>query len=148
MWNEIKLNQQWERMLGFTLPINDRVIVIAYDGLDVIDLHSPQHEAFDDRHPEGKGVYDWRTQVLDYESLRYQVLGLFGGEPLQKSKYGERLMVDTANEVLLIQDASGVATLTYHYIDASGDWLAVTFSPDSEYVLLGVPYALYAFKRA
>lgn len=147
MWDKIAFDQQWERMLGFTLPVNDRLIVIAYDGLDVIDLHNPRHSVFDDRYPEGKGVYEWGTQVLDYGGLRYRVLGLFGGEPLLKSKYGEAFMVDTANELLTVYDASGVPTLTHHYVDASGDWLSATFSSDSNYVLLGIPYVLYAFRR-
>lgn len=147
MWTRIAFDQQWERMLGFTLPDNDRLIVIAYDGLDIIDLHNPRHSVFDDRYPEGKDVYDWRTQVLEYEGMRYRVLGLNGGEPLLKSKYDETLMVDTANELLTVYDASGVATLTHHYLDASRDWLSATFSLESDYVLLGIPYVLYAFRR-
>lgn len=147
MWSNVKLNQQWERMLGFTLPVGDRVIVIAYDGLDLIQLHEPGNPTWDDRYAEGKGIYDWQKQILDYEGVRYRVLGLHGGEPLLISKYGETLSVDTVTQTLTIRDASGIVTLTHHYLDASGDWLAMTFSPDAQYVLLGFPYGLDVFRR-
>ncbi len=147
MWQQVDPNQQWERMLGFTLAVDHRMIVIAYDALYPIDLRRPRSFVSDDRFPEGEGVYDYESQILTYEGQTHYVLGLYGGSPIIWSGRGEVLEVDTERETLRIAGLDGKIALKFHYSDVSGDWLSATFSQDDEYVLLGVPYALYAFRR-
>jgi hypothetical protein len=147
MWQRIDLNRQWERMLGFTLPVDHRVIVIAIDALYLIDLHRPRSIVSDERFPEGESVYDYENQVVTYEGQTHHVLGLYGGSPIIWSGRGEVLEVDTEREILRIAGLDGKIALEFHYSDVSGDWLSATFSQDDEYVLLGVPYDLYAFRR-
>lgn len=147
MWTKLQLNQQWERMVGFTIPANDHVIVISYAALHFINLDEPASEWSDDRYPEGEGVYDYERRTLTYDDTVYHVLGLDGGNPIMRSADNEKLVIDADREVLTVENADGTVALEFHYADASGDWRYATFSLDYAYILLGVPYDLYAFRR-
>lgn len=146
-WTEIRLNQQWERMLGFTLPVDGKVIVISYGGLFTYYLDNPQSVEEDQRYPEGGELYDWHNQVLRYGGDEYRVIGLYGGRPVTESPYGEVLMLDTLRDILHIKGRDAVSTSEHRYCDASGDWAVATFSDDFRFALVGVPYDLFAFRR-
>ena len=50
-------------------------------------------------------------------------------------------------DAFVVRDASGAEVFTYSYDDLSGDWRAITFAPDDEYIILGLPYELEIFHR-
>jgi hypothetical protein len=146
-WQEIQLRQPWERMLGFTVPVGPKVIVVAYDGIYTHHLDNPQEVEEDESYPEGGEIYDECRQLLKYGGNEYSVVGLAGGKPLLTSQYGEVLMLDILRDILHIQGRDADTTFQLRYRDASGDWAVATFSDDRQYALVGVPYTLFAWQR-
>lgn len=147
-WQEVRLHQPWERMLGFTVPKSGQVAVIAYDGIFLHDLGNPKEVTEDSRFPEGEGIYDESRQVLRLGGEELSVLGLYGGNPILTSPLGEILMLDTVRDILHIQGRNAASTSEHRYRDASGDWAVATFSDDFQFALVGVPYDLYCWRRA
>jgi hypothetical protein len=150
VWQELDIPgiRSFERMLGFSLPVDNRVAIVAYEGIYVVHLLDPSEVEFDDGHPEGGDVYDWGHQVLKYRSGHFEMLGLYGGEPLLMSESHERLVLNLEDETLSVQDSDGKTAFEFRFRDLSGDWGYATFSRDFRYILLGMPYALHVFRRA
>ena len=149
MWEEVDIPalRSLERMLGFSPPAGNQAAIVAYEGIYIIHLLDPPEVEFDDRYPEGGDVYDWGHQVLEYRGGHFEMLGLYGGEPLLMSESHERLVLNLGDETLTVQDGDGKAAFEFRFRDLSGDWGYATFSRDFMYVLLGMPYALHVFRR-
>jgi hypothetical protein len=60
MWHEVDLHglHIFERMVGFSVPVEGELAIIAYDGIHLLDLHEPQSVRQDTAHPEGGHLYD------------------------------------------------------------------------------------------
>jgi hypothetical protein len=147
MWREVDGPglRSFERMLGFSLPVDGRVAIVAYDGIHVVDLTDPSSVEFDDSYPEGGDIYDWRHQVLEYQDNQFEILGLYGGDPFLMNQTHDRLALDLEKEVLTLEDIEGRTVFEFRFRDLSGDWGYATFSRDFRYILLGIPYALHVF---
>ena len=93
------------------------------------------------------------TAIVSYEGIHlpdmiYSILGLHGGTPILRSVHGERLEVLSETNRLLIHSTSSKQPVELPFEDLSGDWCKATFSVDGSWVLLGVPYELFVFKRS
>ena len=149
IWRQIILPSGiFERIIGFSLPINEQVAVIAYDAIYLVKLDTQDEFVRDTLHPEGRDIYDEHRQLLAYHDQVFGILGLHGGNPLLESKYGESISIDKEQEVLRVQEKGGNIALEFTFEDFSGDWVCASFSKDSNFLLLGMPYDFYAFRRA
>jgi len=146
-----------ERILGVSLPLDHQIIVISYEGIHSINLDGSWYVQQDRSYPEGSNLYDWKQQLLRYHGEHYQILGLHGGQQLFQSKYNEQITIashkqDRAGQRSTIQTVrvrgeKGDTLLEYSFEDLSGDWVSVSFSPDSKYIIIGAPYHLRVFQR-
>ena len=149
MWKMIKLPYIFDRMIGFSIPIDYEIAVISYEGIHIIDLN--QREPLvnhNSDHPEGVPFYDTKDQTLSYKGKRYSILGLYGGTPKLKSNSNEQLKLNWQKEEFLLLNEEAEEVFSYNYKDLSGDWAHVTFSTDDRFIVLGIPYDLYLFERS
>lgn len=137
----------FERMLGFSIPLNEEVAIISYEGIHVLNLSLPRKVQVDEKYPQGKDIYDERKQLLTYKGKEFRILGLHGGVPILKSSYSEELLLDIKKELLTVQTTKKHRVLEFHFKDLSGDWGFATFSDDSSHILLGIPYDIFVFER-
>ncbi len=148
MWERINLPKFiCERFIGITIPIDNIIHIISYQGVHTINLSKPDIVVSDESFPEGKGLYDFETNILSYNNNRFRVIGLNGGKPIFENSKGEQLIIDTKNEVIKINNIHGDLEFCYRYDDFSGDWIAATFSENGDFLLLLSPYDIYAFRR-
>jgi hypothetical protein len=135
-------------MVGFSLSKAHQVAIISYEGIHLLDLQRPDDVRNDAKYPEGGDLYDPKSGKLTYSGKDYSILGLHGGSPIHKSAQGERLELDLPAEVLRVYGPKDDAVFEFAFEDLSGDWGQVTFSPDFDHIILGVPYEMYVLKRA
>ncbi len=148
MWEKLNLPKFIaERFIGVTLPINDSILLVSYQGIHTLNLSKPYALLNDINYPEGRGLFNSKNNTLTYKGFVYKTLGLHGGEPTVKSPKGEHLVVDLNREVIEICDHTGRLIFDYQYEDLSGDWCVSTFSQDGQYVLLLLPFDICVFKR-
>jgi hypothetical protein len=145
-WQRVKHGYICERIIGFSLPINGEVAVISYEGIHIVPLANPDSLSHHPEFAEGGNVYDADRHRLDFAGHNFCVLGLYGGQPRLCSSHGERISFDDG-DVFTVSDANGRETFAHPYTDMSGDWRVVTFTPDDEYILFGIPYELEIFRR-
>lgn len=137
----------FERMIGFSLPVQHQVAIIAYEGIYIIDIDAMAQAEKDSSYPEGGDLYDRRGQKLQYGGITFPILGVFGGDPIIQNMYGELLQLDKEREVLRVEVIGQAEALEFPYEDMSGDWAYATFSEDGQLILLGMPYDLLLFHR-
>ena len=149
MWNRIKLPYIFERMLAFSIPMRDCVLVLEDEALHFISL-SPELEVTTDKEhaEEYLDIYDNEPNIFNYRGKLYKMLGLYGGEPILSDIYGNQLNLDAERELLEITDIEGKVIQEIQYFNLSGDWAYTTFSPDGEMLAIGVPYDLFLFRRS
>jgi hypothetical protein len=165
MWVELDLPpQDWDRMLGFSIPEGNELILVTYDGIASMSLGTPRMASIDDRYPEGEGIYNIASSELRYEGQTYQTVGVQGGTPILQNQWGERIVLGVEQEMetpdgrrvkstgevstLLIQDEEGNPSFEFTFRNFSRDWQRATFSREGTYIVLGMPYAIHAFRRA
>jgi hypothetical protein len=61
---------------------------------------------------------------------------------------GWRVKATGGVSTLLIQDEDGHTLFEFTFRNYSRDWQRATFSRDGTCIVLGMPYAIYAFRRA
>ena len=127
-----------ERMIGFSVPLNGRILVVSYEGTHTIHLSTEITVEHDDEYIE-YDIYDPETGIARYGEHDYSIIGLQGGHPLLRSPQGETLILDADSETLTVNH-DGEIVYTLKYENFSGDWAAVTFSPDGQWIALGCPY--------
>jgi hypothetical protein len=138
MWREPKVPEICERMIGFSVPQDNQVLVISYEGTHVVRIGSTITVETDEEFAE-YDIYDPESGVARYRGREYQIIGLHGGVPLLESPTGERLVLDVKAQVLsVLRDSTIVYSRPYK--NFSGDWAAATFSLDGRYIVLGCPY--------
>ena len=137
-WRAAKVPEICERLIGFSVPQGDEVLVISYEGTHIVRLGPTITVETDDEFRE-YDIYDPDRGVAKYRGREYQIIGLQGGAPLLESPTGERLVLDVKAQVLSVVRDS---TIVYFrpYENFSGDWAVATFSPDGRYIVLGCTY--------
>jgi hypothetical protein len=125
-------------MIGFSVPQDDTVLVISYEGMHLVRLGTPVSVETDDRHCE-YDLYDADTGVSRYGGRGWDIIGLHGGRPVLVGQDDERLILNTKAERVALFRGSKEEWST-PYDNFSGDWAAVTFSPDARFIVLGCPY--------
>jgi hypothetical protein len=165
MWMQLELPpQEWNRMLGFSIPQGEELILVTYDGIARVHLRTPMTAYLDKRYPEGEPIYDLASSQLSYEEQTYQIIGVHGGVPILHNPWDERIVLDVEEErdtpddrrvrvtreenTFLIQAADGACMLAFIFRNFSRDWQRATFSHDGMYAALGMPYAIHIFRRA
>jgi hypothetical protein len=148
MWHEVDLHglHNFERMVGFSVPVEGELAIIAYDGIHLLDLHEPESVRQDTAHLEGGHLYDQTRQVLSYGGREFPILGVFGGSPLVRNQREERLILPTTEDVLYVRDMDNNVILAYPFEDLAGDWRYATFSRDGDAIVLGMPYDIHIFQ--
>jgi len=134
MWEQLKLPYVFERMIAFSIPENDEILIESYDGWHLLKLPPEVSVAHD---PEGA------EDQCDVDRM----LGLEGGAPIMEdSQRGHRLTLELARERLLIHDSGGGLVQEIEFSDLSGDWGYATYSKDAAWLLIGAPYDLYVYR--
>ena len=145
-WQHIEHGYIFERMIGFSLPINGEIAVISYERVHIVPLDNPDGAIHHHELAEGGETYDWKHQQFKLDDRNFLVLGLYGGSPRLSSNKGESLAFGEGDN-FSIRDSSGREIFSHAFDDMSGDWRVVTFTQDDKHVLLGLPYNLEIFKR-
>jgi hypothetical protein len=148
MWTPLKLPHFFERMIGFSLPLNRRMVVVSYEGLHLLDLDDLRQIRTDRTRPEGRGVYEPDPGRVTLEGREYSILGLHGGTPRLKSTTGESLRLNLREGTLDVLNPDGSLEFRHPFEDPSGDWGWATFTSEDDFILLGLPYDLHVLKRS
>jgi hypothetical protein len=148
MWEKMSLpNYIADRFIGISLPFENEIAVVSYDGIHIINLTNSNKVFTDTDYPEGGELFDHKKNQLNYGNKIYKILGLYGGEPILNNTKGETIEIDIKRQELYIFNDKRKKILDFHYDDMSGDWCLGTFSEDGQYILLCLPYDLYIFKN-
>jgi hypothetical protein len=137
-WERLQVPPICERMLGFSVPQDDTVLVISYEGMHLVRLSSEVTVETDRRYSE-YDLYDPDTGVCEYRGKKYDIIGLNPGRPILHGRDGESLVLNMVSETLAVMRGEDVLWST-DYENFSGDWAAATFSPDFRFIVLGCPY--------
>jgi hypothetical protein len=137
-WSLLAVPPFCERLIGFSVPVGDRSLVISYEAVHVLRL-GESVTVDTDREFAEYDIYDPETGIAEYAGARFTIIGLHGGKPVLTTPYGARLELDQSRQTILVRSRDTVE-LAAHYENFSEDWAAATFSPDGLYLLLGCPY--------
>ena len=137
-WRQIAIRSFCDRMIGFSIPQNNVVLVISYEGMHLIDLKEPVTIVTDEEHAE-YDCFNPDDGIAIYQGRRWQIMGLYPGSPILKSPSGEELRFDEEElKISIWQAGNQIWTSTFE--NFSGDWAAATFSEDGNLIILGCPY--------
>src|SRR5262249_51438956 len=138
-WRQLAIPAEiCERMIGFSVPQDDMVLIVSYEGMHLIRLGLPVTVETDPEYAE-YDLYDSDSGVCRYPGRQWDIIGLFPGRPILTSGDGEQLVLDTEAETLTVVRGNE-EEWSSSYENFSGDWAAVTFSPDGRFIVLGCPY--------
>lgn len=138
MWQRIPTPWICERMIGFSVPQDDRVLVVSYEGTHLVRLGSPVTVETDDAYCE-YDLYEPATGICRYRERDWQIIGLRPGRPILTSPQGERLELDEKRQTVAVH-IGGAVVWSSSFENFSGDWAATTFSLDGRFIVLGCPY--------
>lgn len=138
LWQRIPVPNICERMIGFSIPQDDTVLVVSYEGMHLVRLDPPVTVETDEDYFE-YDLYEPATGIARYYDRDWQVIGLHPGRPLLTSPQGESLQLDEQAETVSVLVA-GEVVWSSSFKNFSGDWAAATFSPDGRFIVLGCPY--------
>jgi hypothetical protein len=125
-------------MIGFSVPQDEAVLVVSYEGMHIIRLSDPTTVETDEEFAE-YDCYDPDVCVADYRGKKWSMIGLYPGTPILQSTYGEELQLHGKGlRISVLRD--GVELWSSSFKNFSGDWAAATFSPDGKFIVLGCPY--------
>jgi hypothetical protein len=127
-----------ERLIGFSVPQDDVVLMISYQGMHLIRLGTPVTVETDREYSE-YDLYDPDSGVCRYRGREWDVIGLFPGRPILAGRDGERLVLNTEAQTVAVVPGDE-EEWSFAYENFSGDWAAATFSPDGRFIVLGCPY--------
>ena len=137
-WRQLPVPNFCERMIGFSVPQDDSVLVISYEGMHLLHLGSPVTVETDSEYCE-YDLFDHNTGMADYRGRKWDIIGLYQGRPIKSGRAGEQLVLDTEAETVSVVQG-GKVLWSSGYENFSGDWAAATFSPDGQFIVLGCPY--------
>ncbi|HYQ02770.1 MAG TPA: hypothetical protein VER96_29065 [Polyangiaceae bacterium] len=136
-WVPVTVPSFCERLIGFSVPISNRSLVISYEAVHLLTLGETASVSTDD--VAEYDIYDPDTHSAQYQGVVYTIIGLHGGNPLLTSPDGRDLKLDQ-NRLALEVTSGSTIELSTTYQNFSGDWVAATFSTDGRFILLGCPY--------
>jgi hypothetical protein len=137
-WRQLVVPSFCEQLIGFSVPLGDTVLVVSYEGMHLMRLGTPITVETDPEYGE-YDLYDPDSGICRYQGRRWDIIGLFPGRPVLAGCNGEQLAPNSETEtVAVIRGNEEVWSSNYE--NFSGDWVAVTFSPDSRFIVLGCPY--------
>jgi hypothetical protein len=139
MWRRLKVPPICERLIGFSIPQEGVVLIISYEGTHLLRLGDDEVTVETDKNFVEYDIYEPDAGVAGYRGKQYQIIGLHGGSPILDGPGGESLVLDTDAGILSVEN-NGNTLFSMEYENFSGDWAAVTFSPDGRYIVLGCPY--------
>jgi hypothetical protein len=145
MWKTLSIPYFCERLIAFSIPEDDEVWVMSYEGLHRITLRPEVRIWTDPEHAEDYDVYDADQGVLNYRGRQYPMLGLHDGEPLLRGPRGELLELDDSRERLMVRDRQGGLKQVIGY--GHSDWAMATFSVDGSYLVLGTDERFQVFQE-
>ena len=137
-WKQLKVPPICERLIGFSIPINNQILIISYEGTHLLSLDKDISIEHDYSFRE-YDIYDPDLGLANYQEIDYIILGLHGGKPIFKSAFQETIELDCNNETLTIIKQKKIIYST-KYNNFSGDWAMATFSLNGKYIILGCPY--------
>jgi hypothetical protein len=137
-WRRLPVPGFCERMIGFSVPQDDTVLVVSYEGMHLVRLGPSVTVETDPEYAE-YDVYDPEAEVCRYRDKEWDVIGLYAGRPILAGRDGEQLTLDTEAETISVVKG-GQAVWSSAFENFSGDWAAATFSPDGRFIVLGCPY--------
>lgn len=137
-WRRLPVPSFCERLIGFSVPQEDTVLVVSYEATHLVHLGPPVRVETDAEHGE-YDLYDPETGICPYLGKPWDILGLHPGRPLLTGRGGERLVLNAEAQTLSVLDDGEVAWSST-FENFSGDWAAATFSPDGRFIVLGCPY--------
>jgi len=137
-WCQLEVPRICERMIGFSVPQGDVVLVISYEGMHLVHLNNPIKVDTDEEFAE-YDCYNPDEGIAEYDGKRWRIIGLYQGSPILKSPQGEELRLDAKRLNISIWKHSA-ETWSSSFKNFSGDWTAATFSPDGKFVVLGCTY--------
>jgi len=137
-WQRLEIPQFCERLLVFSVPIRDRVLVASYEGMHQIQLNEPVTVSTDLDYFE-YDCFDPETGLAEYDGELWNMVGLYPGKPIRQSPQGEELRLDTNQQEISVWQENQRRWFS-PFENYSGDWAAATFSPDGNHIVLGCPY--------
>jgi hypothetical protein len=137
-WRRLSVPAICERMIGFSVPQDDAVLVVSYEGMHLLRLGQPVTVETDQDYAE-YDLYDADAGVCAYRGKEWTIIGLYPGRPIHTGIAGERLVLDAAKETISVI-RSGEEVWLSPFENFSGDWVAATFSQDRRFIVLGCPY--------
>lgn len=149
MWERIKLpGYIAERFIGFSLPADDKVLIISYDGVQVLDIIKGIIIENNTDLPEGGKPFDKNLNIFRFNEKNYKIIGLFGADnSILKNSGGDNIIIHKDQQTMTVLNRQEEITFEFNYEDTSGDWCVSTFSCEGDYILLGLPYDIYIFKK-
>jgi hypothetical protein len=153
MWRKIDISAlSFERLVGFSIPVYDSVVVISYDEVQLLKIRLGYILQIENVQIDRNGIFPFnicseKKKSIDINGVRYDMLGIFGGNPVVSSAKQDILSIDPHNQRLIARDVLGQEILSFPYNDLSGDWQLATFSADSKYIILGMPYELHIWHQ-
>jgi hypothetical protein len=137
-WLPVSVPSFCERLIGFSVPVSNRSLVVSYEAVHILTLGETVHVDTDDSVAQ-YDIYDPDTGTAEYRDVVYSIIGLHGGRPLLTSPDGCDLKLDQTRQTLTVTSGTGIE-LSTAYENFSGDCAVATFSPDGQLLLLGCPY--------
>ncbi len=137
-WRPLSFPYICERMLGFSIPRDDTVLIVSYEGTHLVRL-APEVTVESDPEYAEYDLYNPDTGICSYKGNDWIIIGLLPGRPLLIGRDGEQLELDAEERYLYIVQNREVVWSS-NFKNFSGDWAAATFSPDGRYIVLGCPY--------
>jgi hypothetical protein len=137
-WRQLETPNICERMIGFSVPQGETVLVVSYEGMHLVCLVPPVTVETDPEYCE-YDRYNPQSGICCYRDREWDIIGLHPGRPILTGREGERLVLN--REVGTVAVVHGNAEVwSSAYENFSGDQVAVTFSQDGRFIVLGCPY--------
>ena len=137
-WRQVAVPPICERMIGFSVPQDNVILVVSYEGMHLVRLTEPATVETDAEFAEYE-CYNPDEGFAEFRGKKWTIVGLYPGTPILTSPQGEDLRLDAeASKISLWQNGTEVWSTSFE--NFSGDWAAVTFSPDGGLLVLGCPY--------
>jgi hypothetical protein len=146
VWEGVDLPYIFERMLEFSIPNEDQMLIVSYDGAHHLKLlptvevtHYPEHREGEDLHYDGDRVL--------FGGVRFKMVAMDEDPPItHDTRRGHHLSLDLPGEKLFVIDDEGRLVQEIAFVDLSGDWGFATYSEDGRWLAIGVPYDVFLFR--
>jgi hypothetical protein len=117
------------------VPQDNSVLVLSYEGSHLLRLGPPMTVETDPK----DAVYDPEAGICRNRGKSWDIIGLYPGRPILTGHDVEELILDAETQRVSVVKG-GHTIWSSPFENSSGDWSAVTFSPDRRFIVLGCPY--------